>query len=695
MATVIRNVVTVGCLLSAVAVTVAETPRRSSSNGCDGVLEWPADGSGDVRCDVVPHVIDASRVHGLTGLDVSRNHLDGIRVVSNTTVTLAALDLSRNNIPNACRVFTGRTVRVRALVLSYNKIRRFSVCSDAKNLTLSWNYIRSLNKTDMVNASSLEILDLGNNFVLWIEDDAFAGAPGLRWLDLSGNALTRISDRTLPSAGLRYLDVSENRDLDRSTVFQPFENLVELNIARNAQLAPAVLGSGPRLQALDVSHTDLTRVPVTPAPLLGSLILSGNAITAVNGGDLDGFPLLRLLNISGNRVAAVEDDAFGRLDLLAVLDLSGNRLETVPKSLPAGLETLNLERNRIRSLGADDFDGCTGLRTLNVRGNGISDVREFAFGALTYLDALDLSENPIVMITREMLTGPARLRTLIMERVPAPDTPAFPFTDTRYLARLRLAYSDRLATTLLNDTAVWSSMGQLEHLDLTGCDGVTALPVRLPYHMPKMKTLALPDRLRCEGARPWLADWLCEIGRRAADDRTADGRDASGRRTTLALITNRRRSAERRAGPSPWTTDARCTRDDDGRIERLLPDPGGCAAAAVVVGTTPATYYHDRDRTAAADEQVAVFARLRAKDEGAGSPRLTVVADAPGPGAVPFACVASVSVLLLLVVCGTVWIGVARADALKRLRWRQSAPDVDYQSIEIKCLGSPNRVQRW
>lgn len=691
---VISNAIAVGCLLSAVAAvaTVAKAPQRKR-DGCDGVLRWPvADGSRDVYCDVVPYVIDVSGVRGLGTLDMSRNDLHGIRVVSDRNVTLPALDLSRNRIPSPCSVSTGRAVRVDSLVLSYNEIGDFSVCWAARNLTLSWNRIRTLNRTDMANASSLEILDLGNNFILWIENDAFAGMTALRWLDLRGNALARISDRTLPSATLRHLDVSGNRGLDRTAVFQPFENLVELNVARNAELSPAVLGSGTRLQALDASHTGLTRVPVTPAPRLRSLTLAGNAIEAVNSGDLDGYPLLRVFNISGNRVAVVEDDAFGRLESLTVLDLSCNSLRSVPRSLPAGLETLDLRDNGIRSLAREDFDGCGRLRTLNVRRNGVSVVQDFTFAALQSLEALDLSENPIKMITREMLTGPARLKALTLERVEAPDTPTFPFTDTRYLNRMRLAHSGHLAAILLNDTAVLSSMFQLEHLDLTGCPAEVPLPSRLPYYMPKMKTLVLSERMRCSDARPWLVDWLCEIRRGASSsERRAD----SGGDAVLRVRSNRGRRSDDVHGGAEWSAAAAaaaenvlCTRDDDGRVQRVW-DARSCAAVTgTSTATTPSSSYRHRfDPTAAA---VAVFARFRAKDDANSSSRVATETDRPA--AIAVACVA---LLLVLVACATVWIGVARGDALRMLRCRQSAADVDYQSIEIKSLESLNRVERW
>lgn len=689
-------------IVNAIVVTLLSAVVAEVRGEC--VLELPSNGSSDVYCDVIPYEIDLSRAGGVTKLDVSRNSLNGIYIVSDKNVTLSALDLSRNNILNPCHVLAGDTVTVGSMILSYNRVKRFSMCLDTKNMTLSWNHIKSLNRADMVNASSLEVLDLGNNFVLWIENDTFAAMPDLQWLDLSGNVLVRISEKTFPSVTLRYLDVSENYDLDRSTVFQPFEQLVELNVAGNAELAPIVLGSGSRIRLLDASRTNLTEVPIAPAPLLGSLILSGNVIRAVNSGDLDGFPLLRLLNISDNRIDAVEDDAFGRLDLLTVLDLSGNALTTVPRSLPSRLETLNLQDNKIEQLRADDFDGCKLLKILNLRRNNIQHIQDYAFTQLLFLENFDLSENPIKMITREMLTGSVKLRVLKLEGLPASDTPSFPFTDTRYLNRIQLAHSGHLAALLLNDTAVLTSIIQLEHLDLTDCS-VYTLPGRLPFYMPKMKTF-VANELECsDSGRWWLRDWLCDIHHAAVSANRYRGHG----QTELRLRNYRPGRLE-----SP-VENVRCTRDGGRTSQQVFdtwycartvtsspPPPSPSSSTSIPITTTNTKTVITTNTTintiittistasnVTTTEQVAVFARLRAKNDPI-TPQVVIKTTHPG-------MIVFVSVVLLLVglACGTVWIGLG-SSGFRSFHWqRKSTADVDYQSIEIKSLESLNHVERW
>lgn len=688
-------VVAVSLLLLSTAVAGVENSGRC-------LLKSPANGSQNVYCDDVPYEIDLSHVTAgrLTRLDVSRNNITGLRLVAvdgQRNVTVRTIDASGNRVRDACHVVVGDRVAVDAIVLSSNRVRNLSVCwASVTNLTLSRNRIEVLSRLDTVNGSALRVLDLAYNAVLWIENDTFAGTPALQWLDLSGNSLAQLSERTLPGAALRYLDVSGNCDV-RSTAaaFQPFENLVELRVARDARLAPAVVpGPGVRLRTLDASRTNLTRVPVAPAPLLGSLLLAGNAIAAVNGGDLDGYPLLRVLDMADNRLAAVEDDAFGRLDMLAALDLSGNRLQTVPAMLPASLRTLDLSRNRIWTVGVGDFAGCPRLTALSVRSNGVRHIADSALAPVQRLDTLDLSDNPIALITREMLAGPARLKTLRLNDVPAPDTAEFPFTDTQHLTRLQLARSSRLAAVLLNDTAVLASMLQLEHLDLTG-SAVVFLPDRLPYRMPKMRAL-LVDSVPCanHGPSSWLGDWLCDI--RAAA--TVAAVSMSGPSDDLKLTIGRpaNRSSGGSGGDGGRSTDGdgvRCV-EADGRTSRLVLDEQRCAAIA---------------RTTAV---AAVAARLRAPVTPAdvGSAGVPVSRTAGRLGwPVAFACVATTSVLLLLLLLAVSTVvgatfGGARS-ALARWWWwrwrrhrRQSVrqTDADCQSMEIKSLETSDRVtQRW
>lgn len=698
--------VVVSLLLLSAAVAGAQ-------NGGRCLLKPPTNGSRNVYCDDAPYEIDLSYVATgrLTRLDVSRNNLTGLRLVAvddQRNVTVRTVDASGNRVRDACHVVVGDRVAVDAIVLSSNRVRNLSVCwASVTNLTLSRNRIEVLSRLDTVNGSALRVLDLAYNAILWIENDTFAGTPALQWLDLSSNSLAQLSERTLPGAALRYLDVSGNCNV-RSTAaaFQPFENLVELRVARDARLAPAVVpGPGVRLRTLDASRTDLTRVPVAPAPLLGVLLLAGNAIAAVNGGDLDGYPLLRVLDMADNRLAAVEDDAFGRLDMLAALDLSGNRLQTVPAMLPASLRTLDLSRNRIWTVGAGDFAGCPRLTALSVRSNGVRHIADSALAPVQRLDTLDLSDNPIALITREMLAGPARLKTLRLNDVPAPDTSEFPFIDTQHLSRLQLARSSRLATVLLNDTAVLASMLQLEHLDLTG-SAVVSLPDRLPYRMPKMRAL-LVDSVPCAdyGPSSWLGDWLCDIRAtgEAADAAAVAAEPTSGPSDDLKLTTGQpaNRSAGISGGHGGRSTDGhgvRCV-EAGGRTARLVLDEQRCAAIA-------------RTTAVAAERPAAVAARLRAPatpaDAGPASIPVSRTAGRLG-WPVAFACVATTSALLLLlllavsIVVGATF-GGARSALARRWWWlwrrhrRQSVrqADADYQSMEIKSLEISDRVtQRW
>ncbi|XP_050538315.1 slit homolog 2 protein [Daktulosphaira vitifoliae] len=615
----------------------------------------------DIYCKFIPYEIDISYLNGTTRLDVSENDIEELYLTSGQNVTLNEINLSKNNISNPCTVKFNQVIHVNSLVLSHNQVKYFSICSTPKNLTLSWNSIQSLNKTDMINATYLEVLDLSYNNILWIENDTFSDLINIQWLNLRGNRLTRISEWNLPSNTLQHLDLSENHRLDQTTAFQPFEILVELNIAQNVDLAPAILVSSPRLQKLDVSFTNLIEVPTTSAPLLGSLNLSGNMIKSIRSGDLDGFPLLKKIDISLNRISYVEDDAFGRLDLLTILDLSDNLLEIVPKSLPDRLEILNLSGNRINNLTMEDFQGCKRLKKINIRNNRLSYIQDFTFSSLTFLDILDVSENPIQLITREMLVGPVRLKHLIMEKMEPLETVLFPFTDTQYLSHLRLMNSSHLAAILFNDSAVFSSLLQLEYLDIMNCN-IKVLPSNLPYYMPKMRNLFF-NKLDCFGE--WFKEWMCEI-------------HSSWEKYNYKInLTNVRL---RNVLPTLKKTpiDQLYCIDNYGQ-EQLVYDIEYCAA----ITTTSI-----KQNKIIFTEPTAVFERLRAKTE----PKISqVITEVKHPGIVVFFVII---LSLIFLVFGSILIGI-RTIPIKNIRWKQSNVDVNYQSIEIKSLESLNYVERW
>lgn len=77
-------------------------------------------------------------------------------------------------------------------------------------------------------------------------------------------------------------------------------------------------------------------------PLLTSLNLSGNAITTIPAGFLDGCSSLTSLNLSNNAIASLSEGAFADCPTLTTLNLNRNYLTSLDEPLPATITTLDL-----------------------------------------------------------------------------------------------------------------------------------------------------------------------------------------------------------------------------------------------------------------------------------------------------------------------------------------------------------------
>ncbi|KAK0153777.1 Amphoterin-induced protein 2 [Merluccius polli] len=123
----------------------------------------------------------------------------------------------------------------------------------------------------------------------------------------------------------------------------------------------------PYTTHLDLSHNLLASLPANwsaPRTLrrLASLLLSRNAIAAVEADAFALTPHLVHLDLSSNRLAALEASAFasGALARLEVLLLFGNRIAAVEPGAWAGLRSLRrlyLSGNRLTSFPLELFEG--------------------------------------------------------------------------------------------------------------------------------------------------------------------------------------------------------------------------------------------------------------------------------------------------------------------------------------------------
>ncbi|XP_026842710.1 slit homolog 3 protein isoform X1 [Drosophila persimilis] len=207
----------------------------------------------------------------------------------------------------------------------------------------------------------------------------------------------------------------------------------------------AFLGIKGPLQALGLPGNALLSVPWNALSTLGALErldLANNKIKALGTADFVGLTNLGYLELSNNQISSISQRTFSNLRKLEVLKLGGNRLGDYAQSLRSlsqclslrqldltannlngplsaqtlagmrNLESLNLNRNMIKSIQNKALANFSRLVSLSLRHNQIDVLQDHAFYGLGALDSLDLSYNGIVAISSSSLQHLSRLTVL-------------------------------------------------------------------------------------------------------------------------------------------------------------------------------------------------------------------------------------------------------------------------------------------
>ncbi|NXP16189.1 TLR7 protein, partial [Thinocorus orbignyianus] len=257
-----------------------------------------------------------------------------------------------------------------------------------------------------------ETLDLSRNNIFFINPSDFQGLSSVRCLNLSGNAISQTLNGSEFSAlpGLKYLDFSDNRiDLLFSTAFKELQLLEILDLSNNKYY---FLAEG-------VSHTlSFTK----NLAHLKKLMMNENEIsTSINTGMES--KSLQILEFRGNRLDVLWMDGnarylsfFKNLTSLEQLDISFNSLSFLPhgvfEAMPPGLRILNLTNNKMKSFNWGKLQYLKQLVTLDLSNNLLSTVPRELSNCSSTLQELMLRNNRIQRLTKHFLRGAFKLQYL-------------------------------------------------------------------------------------------------------------------------------------------------------------------------------------------------------------------------------------------------------------------------------------------
>ena len=267
-------------------------------------------------------------------------------------------------------------------------------------LILANNTLKTLPATVFAGLTSLEVLDLRNNYIAGLRKNTFSDLrSSLTSLFLSNNVIT---NGGLPDGLLSRFDQLTSLEIEDNlltrlpaTMLVGSTNIAELSLAGNR-------------------ITTFTGDSFSSLQRLVKLQLDRNDIVALTTGTFRSLTSLRELDLSGNRLLHLYDESLEGLDSLMTLNLSVNQLSnlTVNVLLPlTRLKSLDLSHNLFRRLSNGLFVNKTTLVTVNLSGNNLT-ISNRTLRGLTSVTELFLSGNSICKISSSLFTDLEKLRML-------------------------------------------------------------------------------------------------------------------------------------------------------------------------------------------------------------------------------------------------------------------------------------------
>uniref|UniRef100_A0A8C4QRW1 Extracellular matrix protein 2 n=2 Tax=Eptatretus burgeri TaxID=7764 RepID=A0A8C4QRW1_EPTBU len=170
------------------------------------------------------------------------------------------------------------------------------------------------------------------------------------------------------------------------------------------------------INTLRCTGLNLKVLPLLQAKHLKHLYINENDITTVPPHIFDGLPNLEWMDLSRNLITTrhVAPAVFQNLTFLRRLYLDDNQLTQIPHPLPASLEEIRINNNRLEVLDADSFQGLSHLVALELKNNRLSEstITPGAFSPLMALTFLRLELNYFRLIPFDL---PQSLEELFLD----------------------------------------------------------------------------------------------------------------------------------------------------------------------------------------------------------------------------------------------------------------------------------------
>jgi Leucine-rich repeat (LRR) protein len=274
----------------------------------------------------------------LTILDLSKNRLSNLQAGTFDLKNLEVLILSENQLQTlSTNLFEGAG-KLQSLSLDSNNIIGISAFNELDNLkfmNLSHNAIKKIN-FGVFKLPALNTLNLSNNKIHTIEEDAFLVAQNLTDLDLSNNKLMKIGSGMLTGlVQLKIFNLKSNQIGEIVKFPNQLKNLQNLTLSSNnlTDLNEETFSELSGLEKLDLSYNQLESIRVVSGlKSLLDLSLEGNKIRNIESGQFQDLTSLKKLNLGNNQINETGNEDFKGLESLNILILSGNPIKKISES---------------------------------------------------------------------------------------------------------------------------------------------------------------------------------------------------------------------------------------------------------------------------------------------------------------------------------------------------------------------------
>ena len=227
--------------------------------------------------------------------------------------------------------------------------------------------------------------------------------------------------------------------------------------------------------------------------------LSHNGIISVSDRAFARNSDLKSLKLDGNKISQISNKTFYGLTHAQSISLRGNEISELPSHLfkfSPKVQKIDLARNSISRISSETFQGLQDLKILHLEDNFLTEIPTESLKVLTVLSELHLSGNPLKVISNNAFVHFHALTILDLNScgIAKIQKKAFnglggtlrnlkladnnlTFIPTEALSRVRNLNSLKIGQNPLNSIAPasLSHLGQLKHLDISGCNQLTSV----------------------------------------------------------------------------------------------------------------------------------------------------------------------------------------------------------------------------